>query len=67
MKDKNIYPKGWDAARVKAVIDHHENQTGDEEYEEIESLIAAQNVTMVAVPNELIDEVRALLARKRVA
>ena len=67
MKDKNIYPKGWDAARVQAVIDHHENQTEDEEYEEIESLIAAQNVTMVAVPNELIDEVRALLDRKRVA
>ena len=67
MKNRSRKPKGWDLARVQDVIDHHENQTGDEEYEEIEAIIAAQNVTMVAVPNELIDEVRALLARKRVA
>lgn len=68
MKDKRDFPKGWDAASVQAVIDHHENQTGEEECEEFEALLAAnKKVTLVEVPNELVMEVRALIARKRVA
>jgi hypothetical protein len=26
MKEKNIYPKGWDQEKVKEIIDHYEGQ-----------------------------------------
>jgi hypothetical protein len=67
MNDPNQYPEGWDRDRVQRVIDHYDNQTEEEEYEEIEAALSEENVTLFAVPNELADEVRALLARKRVA
>jgi hypothetical protein len=67
MNDPNQYPEGWDRDRVQRVIDHYDNQTEEEEYEEIEAALSEDNVTLFAVPNELADEVRALLARKRVA
>lgn len=64
---KQKFPPGWDEKRVREVIAHYENQTEDEEFAEIESAIQEQNVTMMAVPTDLVPDVRALLARKQSA
>jgi hypothetical protein len=58
------FPPGWDEARVREVLAHYENQTEDEQFVEIEAAQAAEGITMMAVPTELVPEIRALLARK---
>ena len=66
-KTTNNFPPGWDEERVRQVLAHYENQTEDEQFAEIEAAHEAQGVTMMAVPTDLVPEVRALLARKRSA
>jgi len=61
------FPSGWDEARVREVIAHYDNQTEDEQAAEIEAALSDTAVTMVAVPVELADEVRALIARRKSA
>ena len=61
------FPPGWDEARVRELIAHYDAQTEDEQAEEIEAALEADGVVMIAVPAELADEVRALIARKRSA
>ena len=61
------FPPGWDAERVRQLIAHYDAQTEDEQAEEIEAALEADGVVMIAVPAELADEVRALIARKRSA
>ena len=58
---------GWNEARVKQVLAHHEHQSEDEEFAGIESARETQGVTLMAVPKELAPEIRALLARKTTA
>ena len=60
-------PPGWDAGRVRDVIAHYDRQTEDEQAAEIEAALAGDGVTLIAVPNELADEVRALIARRQSA
>ena len=60
-KAENQFPAGWDEARVRSVLDHYENQTEDEALAEDEAAFA--NSTMMAVPSELVPEVRELIAR----
>ena len=64
MKEQK-FPPGWDEERVKEVIAHYENQTEEEEFAEIEAAREAEDITLMAIPTELVPEVRALLARKR--
>jgi hypothetical protein len=61
------FPPGWDEARVRDVLAHYENQTDDEQFAEIEAALEMQGVTLMAVPTELVPEVRALLARSKSA
>jgi hypothetical protein len=61
------FPPGWDEERVRQVLAHYEGQTEDEQFAEIEAAQEAAGVTMMAVPTELVPEVRALLARKQSA
>lgn len=65
MSDPNRYPPGWDADRVRRVLDHYENQTEDEAIAEDEAAYSAEGSTMMQVPTELLPEVRALIARRR--
>jgi hypothetical protein len=62
---KQKFPPGWDEKRVKELIAHYENQTEDEEAADIEAALEEENITMMAIPAELVPEVRALLARKQ--
>jgi hypothetical protein len=47
------------------LIAHYESQTEDEEFADIEAAHEAENITLMAIPTELVPEVQALLARKR--
>jgi hypothetical protein len=64
---KRKFPPGWDEERVRQVLAHYEDQTEDEQFAEIEAAREAEGITMMAVPTELVPEVRALLARKQSA
>jgi hypothetical protein len=61
------FPPGWDEERVRQVLAHYDSQTEDEQFAEIEAAREAAGVTLMAVPTELVPEVRALLARKQSA
>jgi hypothetical protein len=61
MKDQH-FPPGWDEERVRRVIAHYESQTEDEQFAEIEAAVEDENITMVAVPTELVPQVQTLLA-----
>jgi F0F1-type ATP synthase membrane subunit b/b' len=58
------FSKGWDAERVKRVLDHYENQTEDEAVAEDEAAWEDISQTFVEVPNELVPAVRELIAKK---
>ena len=64
---KQKFPPGWDEKRVQELIAHYENQTEDEEFADIEAAREAEHITLMAIPSDLVPEVRALLARKRSA
>jgi hypothetical protein len=66
MKQQN-FPPDWDEKRVHEVIAHYENQTQDGEFAEIAAAFEAKNTTLMAIPTELVPEVRAILARKQSA
>jgi hypothetical protein len=61
------FPPGWDEDRVRQVLAHYEDQTEDEQFAEIEAAREAEGTTLIAVPSELVPEIRALLARKQSA
>ena len=61
------FPLGWDASRVRDVLAHYEAQTEDQQADEIESALDAVGTTLIAVPDELANEVRALIARHQIA
>jgi predicted dinucleotide-binding enzyme len=67
MTAPNRYPPGWDAASVKALIAHYDAQTEEEEAAEIEAALKGDDVVLVAVPLDLADEVRELIARRKSA
>ena len=67
MSKQNRFPPGWNQDRVNEVWAHYESQTEDEQFAEIEAASTAENVTLIAVPNDLIPEVQALLARQKSA
>jgi hypothetical protein len=58
------FPPGWDEQRVRQVIAHYENQSEDEQFAEIEAAQESEGMIMMAVPAELVPEVRALIARQ---
>ena len=57
------FPKGWDEARVRDIIDHYENQTEEEATEEYEAAFADPTQTAMMVPRELVPDIVALIAR----
>ena len=67
MSEQQKLPAGWDEARVQDLLAHYEGQTEDEQADEIEAAFDAEGTVMIAVPVELVDEVLALIARKRSA
>ncbi len=62
-KDPNIYPRGWDAAKVRRVIDYYESQTDEEAAAEDDAIFARPSETVMQVPAKLVPAVRRLIAR----
>ncbi|MEO6810618.1 MAG: hypothetical protein ABI353_15995 [Isosphaeraceae bacterium] len=60
------FPAGWDAERVKRLIDYYEGLSEDEQVAEDEAAVSAerpeQGQAVIAVPDELLPEIRRLLA-----
>ncbi len=64
MTRQSQYPKGWDGARVKRVLDHYETQSEDEAIAEDEAAYEDEEQTFIEVPNDLIPVIRELLAKR---
>ena len=59
------FPPGWNAARVKRVIEHYESQGEDEAVAEDEAARDQPGQTLMEVPSELVPEVRELIAKRK--
>ncbi|RIK04457.1 MAG: hypothetical protein DCC49_13380 [Acidobacteria bacterium] len=56
-------PPGWDEARIQEVLEHYESQTDEEMLAEDEAAFEAPDTVVMPIPNELADEVEALIER----
>ena len=57
------FPSGWDADRVKRLIDYYEGLSEDEEVAEDEAAAGEhEGQTVITVPEELLPAIRQLLA-----
>jgi len=66
MTKKTYYPPGWDESRVKRVLEDYECQSEEEAVAEDEAAYDDPNQSFMKLPNELVPEVRVLLAKKSV-
>jgi hypothetical protein len=64
MTKQSKYPKGWDEARVKRVLEHYELQSEEEAIAEDEAAYEDKDQTFMEVPNDLVPTVRELIAKK---
>jgi hypothetical protein len=62
---QSTYPEGWDAERVRRVLEHYEAQSDDEAVAEDEAAYETTTHTAMEVPVELVPAVRELIARRR--
>ena len=56
------YPRGWNEARVRGVLDYYESQSDEEAAAEID---AAFERTTMEVPTALVPTVRQLIAKRK--
>ena len=61
---KNRYPRGWNAAEIRKVIEYYDSQTEEQEAAEIEAALAS---TTMEVPKALVPVVRDLIATRKSA
>jgi hypothetical protein len=61
---ESIFPDGWNGERVKRLIEYYEGLFEDEQVAEDEAAFADERPgqTVITVPEELLPEIRRLLA-----
>lgn len=59
------FPPGWDEDRVRKVLRHYEGQTEEEATAEDEAAFEDQAQTFMEVPNDLVPEIRSLIAKRQ--
>jgi hypothetical protein len=60
------FPRGWDAERVKRLIDHYEGLSEEEQVAEDESAVSRQEgQSVITVPDALLPAIRKLLAENK--
>ena len=59
------FPAGWDAARVRRVLDHYERQTEAEAVAEDEASLRLRDQAVMVVPKRLVPEITRLIERRR--
>jgi len=64
MNKQTKFPKGWDEARVRRVIEHYESQTDEEAVAEDEAAAEQPGQTLMTVPSDLVPVVRELIAKR---
>ena len=62
--NKVKYPAGWDAERVRRVLEHYETQSDEEAVAEDEAAYETTTHTAMEVPVELVPAVRELIAKR---
>ena len=58
------FPEGWDVERVRSLISRYEQQSQEEAVAEDEAASEDSTQTVMEIPNELVPEVRKLLAKR---
>ena len=61
------FPAGWDAERVRRVLEHYEGQSDDEAVAEDEAAFEATTHTAMEVPVDLVPVIREMIAKRRTA
>ena len=64
MKKRSQFPKGWDEARVRAVLEHYESQTEDEAVAEDEAAFRRRGQTVMVVPTQLVPAITGLITKR---
>lgn len=64
MTKQSKYPSGWNKERVLRVLDHYESQSEEEAVAEDEAAYEELNYTFIKIPNDLIPQIRELLAKR---
>jgi len=64
MRTRNRFPKGWNEARVKAVLEHYESQTEDEAVAEDEAAFRRRDQAVMLVPKALVPAITKLITRE---
>jgi hypothetical protein len=59
------YPDGWDAERVRRVLEHYEAQSDEEAAAEDDAAFETTTHTAMEVPVDLVPVVRELIAKRR--
>jgi hypothetical protein len=62
MKKRNRFPKGWNEARVREVLDHYESQTEEEAVAEDEAAFRNRDQTVMVVPKRLVPAITKLIS-----
>lgn len=65
MMSQTRFPPGWDEERVRKVLGHYEEQTEEEATAEDEAAFEDRGQTFMEVPNDLVPEIRSLIARRQ--
>ena len=65
MKKLKRFPKGWNEVRVRAVLEHYENQTEDEAVAEDEATFRRRDQAVMVVPKELVPTITKLITREQ--
>ena len=63
MKRESHFPPGWDAERVRRVLECYESQTEDEAVAEDEAAYENPEYTMMAIPKDLVPAVTEFLSK----
>ncbi|HZF29159.1 MAG TPA: hypothetical protein VE907_08590 [Gammaproteobacteria bacterium] len=65
MSKRSKFPDGWNEERVKRVLEHYGTQTEDQAVAEDEAAAEHGDQTFMEVPNDLVPQVRDLIAKRR--
>ena len=61
------FPPGWNAERVRKVLEHYEVQSEDEAVAEDEAAYEMSGQTIMEVPTDIVPAVRELIAKRNAA
>lgn len=62
---KNVFPSGWNDARVQRVLKHYERQTEEAAVAEDEAAFRSRDKTVMVVPKALVPEITQLIEERR--